>query len=86
MPEISRFFGIVISMNFDDHSPPHFHIKYGGKEAVFGLTTFSITRGRLSPRVIGMVTEWALLNKQELFENWELARQMKPLKKIKPLD
>jgi hypothetical protein len=33
MPEISRFFGIVIRMYFDDHSPPHIHAIYAGNEA-----------------------------------------------------
>jgi hypothetical protein len=57
MPEISRFFGIVIKMFFDDHNPPHFHAEYGGDRALIDIRTLAVFSGRLAPRVIGLVIE-----------------------------
>jgi hypothetical protein len=59
MPEISRFFGIVIKMFFDDHNPPHFHAEYGGDLALIDIRNLSVFSGRLPPRVMGLVIEWA---------------------------
>ena len=47
MPEISRFFGIVIRMYFDDHNPPHFHATYTGLEAQIGMELIGILEGAL---------------------------------------
>ena len=58
MPELSRFYGIVIKMYFDDHPPPHFHAEYGEYEAVFSVETLAIIAGTLPPRATGMVGEW----------------------------
>jgi len=52
MPEISRFFGIVIKMFFDDHNPPHFHAEYGGDVALIEIRNLSVFSGRLPPRVM----------------------------------
>jgi len=86
MPEISRFFGIIIVMYYNDHSPPHFHVRYGGQKAIIAISAISLLRGSLSPRVFGMVVEWASLHQAELLENWDLARQQSPLNKIAPLE
>jgi len=59
MPEISRFFGIVIKMFVDDHNPPHFHAFYGEYEALTDISSLAIFAGRLPPRVVGLVMEWA---------------------------
>jgi len=59
MPEICRFFGIVVKMFFGDHSPPHFHAYYGEHEALIDIHNLSIFAGRLPPRAIGLVMEWA---------------------------
>ena len=67
MPEISRFFGIVIKMFFDDHNPPHFHAEYDGDVALIDIRNLSVFSGRLPPRVIGLVIEWASVHQQELF-------------------
>lgn len=58
MPEISRFFGIVIKMFFDEHNPPHFHAEYSGDDAVIDIRTLMVISGRLPPRVKGFVIEW----------------------------
>jgi len=69
MPEISRFFGIVVQMYYADHEPPHFHVRYSGQKALIGIQTLSVLRGSLSPRVLGLVTEWATLHRSELMED-----------------
>ena len=86
MPEISRFLGIIISMNYNDHAPPHFHARYGGDQAIIEIETLHVLGGRLSPRVMGLVVEWALLHRDELLEDWRLARESAPLKRIAPLE
>lgn len=85
MPEISRFFGIVIKMYFDEHPPPHFHAEYGEQEALIDIHTLAIISGQLSPRALGLVIEWAALHQAELRETWERARNMQSLGKIAPL-
>ena len=85
MPEICRFFGIVIKMFFDDHNPPHFHAEYGGSEAVIDIRTLSIIGGKLPPRAAGLVIEWASQHQKELLEDWKRAHSEKPLRKIEPL-
>lgn len=85
MPEISRFYGIVIRMYFNDHNPPHFHAIYGGEQAQIDIQSFSVIGGQLSQRALGLVIEWAAQHQDELFEDWEKARQMQPLLRIEPL-
>jgi hypothetical protein len=85
MPEISRFFGIVIQMYVDDHHPAHFHARHAGMEVVVAIDTLAILRGRLSPRAHAMVVEWAALHADELRGDWELARAGLPLRRIEPL-
>jgi hypothetical protein len=86
MPEVSRFFGIVVTMYYGDHPPPHFHVRYGSQKALIGIESLTVLRGRLSPRVLGLVVEWATLHADELHENWDLARQEVPLRSIAPLE
>ncbi len=85
MPEISRFFGIVIGMFYKDHEPPHFHVRYGEQQAIVGIESLIVLQGGLSPRVLGLVTEWAALHRAELLEDWERAKGQQPLKPIAPL-
>lgn len=85
MPEISRFLGIVIAMYHRDHNPPHFHAMYGEFEALIAIEDFRIIEGKLPARVMGIVSEWAQINKKELLKDWELCEKQLPLVKIKPL-
>lgn len=85
MPEISRFFGIVIAMFYNDHAPPHFHVRYGSERALIGIESLVLLEGRLSPRALGLVMEWAASHQTELLEDWSLARGQAPLKPIEPL-
>jgi len=86
MPELSRFFGIVVTMYYDDHAPPHFHVRYSGQKAVFSIEPLDVLRGRLPPRALGLVVEWASLHRVELEDNWERARRLGRLKRIAPLE
>lgn len=86
MPEISRFFGIVIKMFFDDHNPPRFHAEYGSDVALIDIRTLAVFSGRLPPRVTGLVIERATLHQQELLADWDRARAREELHKILPLE
>lgn len=86
MSEISRFFGIIIRMYYDDHPPPHFHALYDGKEAQVGIDPIILLQGDLPRRAISMVIEWAALHQHELLENWGRLRDSQPAQKIEPLD
>jgi len=85
MPQISSFFGIVISMFWDEHSPPHFHARYGEHTCCIDIRTFSVIEGGLPPRVLGLVIEWATSRQNELSENWRRVERREPLDKIPPL-
>jgi len=85
VPEISRFFGIVIKMFFDDHNPPHFHAMYGEHEALIEIQTLTVFAGSLPPRALGLVIEWATLHQQELLDNWNRAQAQRAVVKIEPL-
>jgi hypothetical protein len=85
MPQISRFFGVIIYMYFDDHNPPHFHAVYDDDEAVILIETLSLHKGKLPARIFGFVIEWATLHQEELIQNWNDAQNDQPFKKIEPL-
>lgn len=86
MPEISRFFGIVIRMYFFDHDPPHFHASYGDAEAQVGIDPIALLDGNLPARPLAFVVEWATLHKVELLENWRRLHSDEPPQRIKPLE
>lgn len=86
MPEISRFLGIIIAMYYNDHSPPHFHAKYGGSEIKVNIDTGEVIEGQFPPRAQRLVLEWHSLHRDELIGDWALAQGRKPLKKIAPLE
>lgn len=86
MPEISRFFGIIIRMFFDDHLPPHFHAEYGEDEVLININTLSVISGKLKARALGLVMEWALIHQNELLVEWDKAKNLKALGKIEPLE
>ncbi len=86
MPELSRFFGIVVRMFYNDHMPPHFHAVYGDDEALVEIDTLAIYRGRLPRRAMALVLEWAALHRDELRRDWDLARAGNPPVPIAPLE
>jgi hypothetical protein len=85
MPIISRFFGIIVFMFWREHQPPHFHAKYGDGEVTVEIQTGKVT-GNISQRVLSMVQEWRQLHQDELMDDWKLAEESKPLKRIQPLE
>lgn len=86
MPEISRFYGIIIRMYFKDHVPPHFHAEYQGYKAEYDIRTFEIIAGSLPTRANALVLEWASIHREELNRNWNKTQTPEELEKIKPLD
>jgi hypothetical protein len=86
MPEISRFLGIVIAMLYNDHVPPHFHVRYGDHYAAVVIDPPALLAGSLPPRVLGLVIEWATLHRDELLADWERARGQLPLHPVAPLE
>jgi len=86
MPEISRFFGIVVAMYYKDHGPPHFLAKYSGQTGVFSIEDLKLIEGQLPKRVISLVLEWAFEHRGELMNNWERAALKQPLRGILPLE
>lgn len=86
MPEVSRFFGIIIRMYYDDHPPPHFHALYSGDEAQIGIHPIMVLQGKLPRRALSLVIEWAALHQQELLDNWYRLENNRPTEKIEPLE
>jgi len=86
MPEVSRFYGIIIRMYFGDHPPAHFHAEYGEHEALVTIEESRIIAGHLPTRAYRLVQEWRALHQEELRVLWEKARQLQALTRIDPLD
>ncbi len=86
MPEISRFYGIIIRMYFDDHFPPHFHAFYAEYEAVIGIENLLVLKGELPPRAHGLTIEWAQKYQNELRTAWKKASNFEHPGKITPLE
>ena len=84
MPEICRFYGIVIRMFYRDHRPPHFHVEYGDREAIVEIDKLRVTEGRLPPRAERMVAEWAKQHRRELEEAWHRVERHQNPGKIAP--
>ena len=86
VPEISRFFGIVIKMYFDDHAPPHFHAIYGSRSCAIDLRTLTVLNGKLPRRAKALTLEWAAEHREELLEDWNLCTTGQTPKPIPPLE
>jgi hypothetical protein len=85
MPEISRFLGIVIYMNWLDHPLPHFHAKYGDYEITVEIMS-GVVRGAFPKRALRAVLEWSELNTVLLMQNWQAAQNRSQLTLIPPLE
>ena len=85
MPIISTFLGIIITMYWDDHMPPHFHAKYGDYEIVVNILN-GIIEGKFPKRALRHVIEWYELHKDALLEDWDLCRLKQQPKPIEPLE
>ena len=84
MPEVSRFYGIVIKMFFDDHNPPHFHIEYQEYDATINIQN-GIVKGEIPRRALRLIFEWMDMHKEELMENWISLQSTGDYEKIEPL-
>ena len=82
MPEIARFYGIVIKLFFGDHPPPHFHAVYGEHVGLFSIDTLDMIEGDLPGRAKKLVNEWGKMNQAELKKMWKTQK----FHKLPPLD
>lgn len=72
-------------MFYSEHNPPHFHARYGEYKIVIDINTLVVLEGTFPPRALGLIMEWAYMHKEELLNDWGLAKQNIPLQKIEPL-
>ena len=84
MPEICRFYGIIIQMFYNDPNPPHFHVVYGEFKVVININD-EIVEGFMPKRALKLVFEWMEIHKEELMINWNLAQNGEQLLSIEPL-
>jgi len=84
MPQISTFYGLIILMNFKDHSPPHFHVWYGDYKITVTIQDGVVT-GKMPQRALKMVFEWLEMHKAELLQEWGKAQKGEVLTPINPL-
>ena len=68
MPIVSKFYGMIIRIYWDDHPPPHLHVRYGSYEAIFSIKTGKRTDGRLPKGAERIIEEWARQYRKELLE------------------
>jgi Ser-tRNA(Ala) deacylase AlaX len=85
MPTISVFYGLIIRMFYQDHSPPHIHIDYQGENTTVAIKTGEILEGKLSNRNKKLIDAWIEIHEDELLANWELCKNAEKPLKIKPL-
>lgn len=85
MPRISAFYGVIITMRWREHQPPHFHAAYGAGRASIEIDPLAVRSSTLPPRQLGMVIEWAVLHHDDLMANWNLAQRHEALSPIAPL-
>ena len=87
MPEICRFFGLIITMYGDDHNPPHFHVQYNEYRAIIEIESGEILQGSLPSKQLKYVQVWSDIHKEELMNNFiNLNSEIKTFVKIKPLE
>jgi len=86
MPELSRFYGIIIRMFYGDHPPPHFHAAYQGEQVQVDINTLEVIAGRIPRRALVLVLEWAALHRQGLRDAWTLASRSQEPPRIDPLE
>lgn len=85
MPVISLFRGIKITMYYSDHNPPHFHAEYAGHKCLVDIQSGSVIEGAVPSRQLKLILAWNELHRDELMQNWELAKESQNLNSISPL-
>ena len=86
MPTIAYFLGVAVRMFFNDHDPPHFHVRYQGYRARISIASGEVIDGRLPPTVTRLVKEWTALRREALMRNWIAVRSDGQLERIGGLD
>ena len=84
MPEICRFYGIIIHMYFNEHNPPHFHATYQGFKASITIED-GVVNGQMPSRALRLIFEWLAIHEAELLNNWNSMRETGDFKTIAPL-
>lgn len=85
MPIVSLFYGIKITFYYDDHNPPHFHAEYAGNKALIDIINCTVIKSALPKKQLKLVLAWTEIHKDELVQNWELAKCNDELIQIEPL-
>ena len=85
MPEISLFYGIRVTMYYEDHNPPHFHAEYNGNKAIVDIIEARVIKGALPSRQLKLILAWCVIHQDKLMQNWELSKDGLPLNRINPL-
>jgi hypothetical protein len=85
MPQISQFYGIIITMYYNDHIPPHFHARYAEYKAEYAIADGSTLAGKLPRRAETLVLDWLAIHRAELQANWDAMRADQPPSTIEPL-
>ena len=86
MPTIAVFFGMVITMYWDDHPPPHFHVRYKDHRAVVGIEKGHLLHGALPAGATRALRDWTERHRDELMANWARAEQQVPLWPVQGAD
>ncbi|MGN0466125.1 MAG: DUF4160 domain-containing protein [Lachnospiraceae bacterium] len=85
MPTISLFYGIKVTMYYNDHMPPHFHAEYNGRKILVDIIEARVIKGAFPARQLKLILAWAVIHQDELMQNWELSKEKATLNKISPL-
>ena len=85
IPEISLFYGIKVTMYYDDHNPPHFHAEYNGNKIIVDIVQGKVIKGGFPSKQLKLILAWTIIHQDELMQNWELSKVGKPLNRINPL-
>ena len=85
MPQISLFYGIRVTMYYDDHNPPHFHAQYNNEKVLVSIIDARVIKGAFPSKQLKLILAWCVLHQDELMQNWELAKDQMPLNQIAPL-
>ena len=85
MPVVSLFYGIKVTFYYVDNNPPHFHAEYAGNKALIDILGCAVIKSALPKKQLKLVLAWTELHKDELMQNWELAKNSESLIQIEPL-
>lgn len=86
MPEISRFYGLIITMYYNDHAPAHFHVKYGAYKAKIAIENGDILEGRLPKRAVALIEQWRAIHIENLRGAWSAVLDRRAVERIAPLE